>query len=170
VLHQAQGEQISVESLKQILREPYFIPAGTPLLTQLQNFQENQRKFGIVVDEYGELQGLVTMADILEEIVGEFTTRSPLQTTFFHPQEDGSWLIDGSCSLRDLNRKLDTKFPLDGPKTLNGLILEHFEDIPEAGTSFRIADHTLEIVQTQDRVVKVVRLCPPLKAAETPES
>ncbi len=170
VLHQTQGEQISVESLKQILREPYFIPAGTPLLTQLQNFQENQRKFGIVVDEYGELQGLVTMADILEEIVGEFTTRSPLQTTFFHPQEDGSWLIDGSCSLRDLNRKLDTKFPLDGPKTLNGLILEHFEDIPEAGTSFRIADHTLEIVQTQDRVVKVVRLCPPLKAAETPES
>lgn len=170
VLNQAQGEQISVESLKQILREPYFIPAGTPLLTQLQNFQENQRKFGIVVDEYGELQGLVTMADILEEIVGEFTTRSPLQASLFHAQEDGSWLIDGSCSLRDLNRKLDTKFPLDGPKTLNGLILEHFEDIPEAGTSFRIADHTLEIVQTQDRVVKVVRLCPPLKAAETPES
>lgn len=170
VLHQAQGEQITIEALKQILREPYFIPAGTPLLTQLQNFQENQRKFGIVVDEYGELQGLVTMADILEEIVGEFTTRSPLKAHFFYAQEDGSWLIDGSCSLRDLNRKLDTKFPLDGPKTLNGLILEHFEDIPEAGTSFRIADHTLEIVQTQDRVVKVVRLCPPLQAAEPPES
>jgi Mg2+/Co2+ transporter CorB len=170
VLHQAQGEQISIESLKQILREPYFIPAGTPLLTQLQNFQENQRKFGIVVDEYGELQGLVTMADILEEIVGEFTTRSPLKASLFHAQDDGGWLIDGSCSLRDLNRKLGTKFPLDGPKTLNGLILEHFEDIPEAGTSFRIADHTLEIVQTQDRVVKVVRLCPPLKAAEPTES
>ena len=166
VLHQAQGEQISIEALKQILREPYFIPAGTPLLTQLQHFQENQRKFGMVVDEYGELQGLVTMSDILEEIVGEFTTRSPLQATYFHAQEDGSWLIDGSSSLRDLNRKLGTKFSIDGPKTLNGLILEHFEDIPEAGTSFRIADHTLEIVQTQDRVVKVVRLCPPLKATE----
>ena len=161
VLHQTHGEPISLEALKQIIREPYFIPAGTPLLTQLQNFQVNQRKSGMVVDEYGELQGLVTMADILEEIVGEFTTRSPLQATFFHAQEDGSWLIDGSSSLRDLNRKLATKFPLDGPKTLNGLILEHFEDIPEAGTSFRIADHTLEIVQTQDRVVKVVRLCPP---------
>jgi Mg2+/Co2+ transporter CorB len=170
VLHQTQGEQISIEALKQILREPYFIPAGTPLLTQLQNFQENQRKFGMVVDEYGELQGLVTMSDILEEIVGEFTTRSPLQATYFHAQEDGSWLIDGSSSLRDLNRKLGTKFPTDGPKTLNGLILEHFEDIPEAGTSFRIADHTLEIVQTQDRVVKVVRLCPPLKPAEITES
>lgn len=161
VLHQTQGEPISLEALKQIMREPYFIPAGTPLLTQLQNFQVNQRKSGMVVDEYGELQGLVTMADILEEIVGEFTTRSPLQTTFFHAQEDGSWLIDGSSSLRDLNRKLATKFPVDGPKTLNGLILEHFEDIPEAGTSFRIAEHTLEIVQTQDRVVKVVRLYPP---------
>ena len=161
VLHQTQGERISIEALKQIVREPYFIPMGTPLLTQLQNFQENQRKSGMVVDEYGELQGLVTMADILEEIVGEFTTRSPLQTSFFHAQEDGSWLIDGSSSLRDLNRKLATKFPIDGPKTLNGLILEYFEDIPEAGTSFRIADHTLEIVQTQDRVVKVVRLCSP---------
>lgn len=165
VLHQTQGEAISIEALKQIIREPYFIPAGTPLLTQLQNFQENQRKSGMVVDEYGELQGLVTMADILEEIVGEFATRSPLQTTFFHSQDDGSWLIDGSSPLRHLNRKLATKFPTDGPKTLNGLILEHFEDIPEAGTSFRIADHTLEIVQTQDRVVKVVRLCPPQSPA-----
>jgi Mg2+/Co2+ transporter CorB len=169
ILHQAQGEQISIEALKQILREPYFIPAGTPLLTQVQNFQENQRKFGMVVDEYGELQGLVTMSDILEEIVGEFTTRSPLQASIIHAQEDGGWLIDASCSLRDLNRKLGTRFPIDGPKTMNGLILEHFEDIPEAGTSFRIADHTLEIVQTQDRVVKVVKLCPPLKAAVNPE-
>ncbi len=166
VLHQAQGEPISIAALKQILREPYFIPVGTPLLTQLQHFQENQRKFGIVVDEYGELQGLVTVEDILEEIVGEFTTRSPLRATYFRAQEDGSWLIDGTSSLRELNRKLGTKFPIDGPKTLNGLILEHFEDIPEAGTSFRIADHTLEVVQTQDRVVKVVRLCAPGNPAE----
>ncbi|MBT9614344.1 MAG: HlyC/CorC family transporter [Burkholderiales bacterium] len=166
VLHQAQGEPITLEALKQILREPYFIPVGTPLLTQLQNFQENQRKFGIVVDEYGELQGLVKVEDILEEIVGEFTTRSPLHSANFRVQEDGSWLIDGSSSLRELNRKLDTKFPLDGPKTLNGLVLEYFEDIPEAGTSFRLADHTLEVVQTQDRVVKVVRLYPPAPEVE----
>jgi Mg2+/Co2+ transporter CorB len=166
VLHQAQGEPITLEALKEILREPYFIPVGTALLTQLQHFQENQRKFGMVVDEYGELQGLVTVEDILEEIVGEFTTRSPLRATHFRAQEDGSWLIDGSSSLRELNRKLGTKFPIDGPKTLNGLILEYFEDIPEAGTSFRIADHTLEVVQTQDRVVKVVRLCAPSAAAE----
>lgn len=160
VLHQAQGEPITLEALKQILREPYFIPVGTALLTQLQHFQENQRKFGIVVDEYGELQGLVTVEDILEEIVGEFTTRSPLRANHFREQADGSWLVDGSSSLRDLNRKLGLKFPLDGPKTLNGLILEHFQDIPEAGTSFRIADHTLDVVQTQDRVVKVVKVNP----------
>ena len=166
VLHQAQGEPITIDALKEILREPYFIPVGTALLTQLQHFQENRRKFGMVVDEYGELQGLVTVEDILEEIVGEFTTRSPLRVTHYRAQEDGSWLIDGSSSLRELNRKLGTKFPIDGPKTLNGLILEYFEDIPEAGTSFRIADHTLEVVQTQDRVVKVVRLCAPSAAAE----
>lgn len=161
VLHQAQIEPLSKESLKQILREPYFVPVGTPLLTQLQNFQENQRKTGIVVDEYGELQGLITVEDILENIVGEFTTRSPTLMAGFHPQDDGSWLVDAATSLRVLNRKLKTRFPLDGPKTLNGLILEHFQDIPEAGTSFRIAAHTLEVVQTQDRVVKVVRVYPP---------
>lgn len=166
VLHQAQGEPITLEALKQILREPYFIPVGTPLLTQLQNFQENQRKFGIVVDEYGELQGLVKVEDILEEIVGEFTTRSPAHSANFHPQDDGSWLIDGSSPLRELNRKLGTKFPTDGPKTLNGLVLEYFEDIPEAGTSFRLGEHTLEVVQTQDRVVKMVRLYPPTPAPQ----
>lgn len=171
VLHQAQGEEFTVEALKQILREPYFIPVGTALLTQLQHFQENQRKFGIVVDEYGELQGLVTVEDILEEIVGEFTTRSPLRATHFREQPDGSWLVDGSSSLRDLNRKLGLKFPLDGPKTLNGLILEHFQDIPEAGTSFRIADHTLDVMQTQDRVVKIVKVRAPaiLTDAAEPE-
>ncbi len=160
VLHQAQLEPISHEALKQIMREPYFIPVGTPLLTQLQNFQENQRKTAMVVDEYGELQGLVTVEDILEEIVGEFTSRSPLLGAGFSAQPDGSWLVEGTTSLRELNRKLGTHFPLDGPKTLNGLIVEHFQDIPEAGTAFRIAEHTLEVVQTQDRVVKVVRLYP----------
>jgi len=171
VLHQAQIGEVDAESLKKILREPYFIPMGTPLLTQLQNFQENQRKIGLIVDEYGELQGLLTLEDILEEIVGEFTTQAPSRSGEFRRQEDGSWLVDGGSALRDLNRKLGTNFPLDGPRTLNGLILEHFQDIPEAGTSLKIGGHPLEIVQTQDRVVRVVRVYP-IKStgieAETP--
>jgi Mg2+/Co2+ transporter CorB len=160
VLHQAQTEEVDAEALKKILREPYFIPMGTPLFAQLQNFQESQRKVGLIVDEYGELQGLLTLQDILEEIVGEFTTQAPARSGEFRLQEDGSWLVDGSSALRDLNRKLGTRFPLDGPRTLNGLIIEHFQDIPEAGTSLKIAGHALEIVQTQDRVVKVVRVYP----------
>lgn len=118
-----------------------------------------------MVDEYGELLGLVSLEDILEEIVGEFAAR-PTAHGGIYPQDDGSWLVDGGCSLRDLNRKLKLDLPLDGPKTLNGLILEHFEDIPEAGTSFKIAGHTLEIVQTHGRVVKVVRIFPPLSSPE----
>lgn len=161
VLHQARSGALNAETLGEILREPYFIPAGTPLFTQLQQFQENQRRVGLVVDEYGELMGLVTVEDILEEIVGEFTTHAPAEEEFCREQEDGSWLVEGSTPLRALNRKLGLKFPLDGPKTLNGLILEHLEDIPESGTSLRIDHHTIEIVQTQDRVVKMVRLFPP---------
>jgi len=160
VLHQAQVGEADAEALKKILREPYFIPMGTPLFTQLQNFQENQRKIGLIVDEYGELQGLLTLEDILEEIVGEFTTQAPTRVAEYRREEDGSWLVDGSSALRDLNRKLGTRFPLDGPRTLNGLILEHFQDIPEAGTSLKIGGHPLEILQTQDRVVKVVRIYP----------
>jgi Mg2+/Co2+ transporter CorB len=164
VLHQAQLAEFDAEALKKILGEPYFIPIGTPLFAQLQNFQENQRKIALVVDEYGELQGLLTLEDILEEIVGEFTTQAPSQAGEYRRQEDGSWLVDGGSALRDLNRKLGTQFPLDGPRTLNGLILEYFQDIPEPGTSLKIAGHPLEIVQTQDRVVKVVRLFPPVEA------
>ena len=113
-----------------------------------------------MVDEYGELKGLVTLEDILEEIIGEFTTQSPLKASILHEEEDGSWMVDGSVSLRDLNKKLDLDFPLDGPRTLNGLILEHFEDIPEVGTSIRINNCALEIMQTQDKIVKTVRLMP----------
>ena len=159
VLHQVRNREINAEMLQEIVREPYFIPAGTSLFSQLQHFQENRHHIGLVVDEYGELLGLVSLEDILEEIVGEFAAR-PTAHGGIYPQDDGSWLVDGGCSLRDLNRKLKLKLPLDGPKTLNGLVLEHFEDIPEAGTSFKINGHTLEIVQTQDRIVKVVRIFP----------
>jgi len=165
VLHQVRNNEINTEMLQEIVREPYFIPAGTSLFSQLQHFQENRHHIGLVVDEYGELLGLVSLEDILEEIVGEFASR-PTAHGGIYPQDDGSWLVDGGCSLRDLNRKLKLNLPLDGPKTLNGLILEHFEDIPEAGTSFKIDGHTLEIVQTQDRIVKVVRIFPLLSASE----
>ncbi|HUW50057.1 MAG TPA: HlyC/CorC family transporter [Sulfuricella sp.] len=165
VLHQVRHQEINAEILQEIVREPYFIPAGTSLFSQLQHFQENRHHIGLVVDEYGELLGLVSVEDILEEIVGEFASR-PTAHSGIYPQEDGSWLVDGSCTLRDLNRKLKLELPLDGPKTLNGLVLEHFEDIPEASTSFKIAGHMLEIVKTQDRVVKVVRIFPALTAPE----
>jgi Mg2+/Co2+ transporter CorB len=114
-----------------------------------------------VVDEYGELMGLVTLEDILEEMIGEFTTHSPLQTGGFAKQADGSYLVEGATLLRELNRKLGFAFPLDGPKTLNGLILEYLQNIPEPGTSVKIAGYPLEIVQTQDRVVKAARVFPP---------
>ena len=165
VLHRVRGQEIQADILQEVVREPYFVPAGTSLLSQLQHFQENRHHIGLVVDEYGELLGLVSLEDILEEIVGEFSAR-PAALGGIYPQEDGSWLVDGSCTLRDLNRKLQLELPLDGPRTLNGLILEHFEDIPEAGTSFKIAGHTLEIMQTHGRVVKVVRIFPPAPAAE----
>lgn len=161
VLHQTQAGELDAEALREVMREPYFIPAGTALFTQLQHFQETQRRAGLVVDEYGELLGLVSLEDILEEIVGEFTTHAPAQGSAYRRQEDGGWLVDGGSLLRDLNRKLALQFPLDGPKTLNGLILEHLEDIPEAGISLKIADIALEIIQTQDRAVKVVKIFPP---------
>ena len=153
---------LDVAQLREILHEPYFIPSDTPLLKQLQQFQERHARLGLVVDEYGELLGLVTLENILEEIVGDFTTQSPSQTGKFLRQEDGSFLLEGSSSLREVNRKLGLRLPLDGAKTLNGLILEHLEDIPEAGTSLKIAGYPIEIIQTQDRIVKVARIFPSL--------
>ncbi|MFA5824526.1 MAG: CNNM domain-containing protein [Gallionellaceae bacterium] len=153
-----QHETFSKEELRELLLEPYFIPSDTTLLTQLQHFQERHLRLGLIVDEYGELLGLVTLENILEEIVGDFTTQSPAQTGKYFRQEDGSLFIEGSTLLRDLNRKMGLHFPLNGAKTLNGLILEHLEDIPEAGTSLKISGYPIEIMQTQDRVVKVARI------------
>lgn len=163
-LNIAQQDGLTKERLQEIIREPFFVPSGTPLFSQLQNFQEHQDRINLVVDEYGEFMGLVTLEDILEEIVGEFTTQSPMKSAGFFRQNDGSYLVEGSTLLRELNRKLGFRFPLDGPKTLNGLILEHLRDIPEPSTSVKISGHPLEIVQTQDRVVKAVRLYPPEEA------
>lgn len=160
VLPLLQEETLDIEALRSILMEPYFIPSDTPLLKQMQQFQERQSRIGLVVDEYGELLGLVTLENILEEIVGDFTTQSPTQTGKFLRQSDGSLLLEGSSSLRELNRKLGMHLPTDSAKTLNGLILEHLQDIPEPGTSLKIADYPMEIIQIQDRVVKVVRVFP----------
>ncbi|BBJ00455.1 transporter [Ferrigenium kumadai] len=156
-----QEPELDTAQLREVLHESYFIPSDTPLLKQLQQFQERHTRLGLVVDEYGELLGLVTLENILEEIVGEFTTQSPSQTGKFLRHEDGSFLLEGGSSLRDLNRKLGLHLPLDGAKTLNGLILDHLEDIPEPGTSLKIAGYPIEIIQTQDRLVKVARIFPP---------
>ncbi|WP_263053277.1 HlyC/CorC family transporter [Gallionella capsiferriformans] len=155
-----QEGNFNTTELRDVLQEPYFIPSDTPLLQQLQQFQERHTRMGLVVDEYGELLGLVTLENILEEIVGEFTTQSPSQTGKFLRQEDGSILLEGSTTLRELNRKLGLHLPMDSAKTLNGLILEQLEDIPETGTSLKIAGYPIEIIQTQDRIVKVARLFP----------
>jgi len=164
VLNLVQHEELTKERLEEVIREPYFVPAGTPLFSQMQNFQEHQDRLSLVVDEYGELMGLVTLEDILEEVIGEFTTQSPLQTGGYVRQPDGSYLVEGATLLRELNRKLGFNFPLDGPKTLNGLILEHLQTIPEPNTSLKIAGYPLEIVQTQGRAVKAVRMVPPAVA------
>lgn len=155
-----ENNDLDKASLLEIITEPYFIPSGTPLYTQIQQFQEKQQRVALVVDEYGEFKGLVTLEDILEEVIGDFTTQSPSRLGSYRKDDDGGWLVDGSSSLRDLNKKLNLSLPLDGPRTLNGLILEHFEDIPESNTSFKVGSHVIEIVQTQDRIVKSVKIFP----------
>lgn len=149
------------ESLREHLAEPYFIPAATPVYAQLQFFQENQERLGLIVDEYGEIEGLVTLEDIIEELIGKFTTGLPDSSGTIAWSQTGSALVDGGRSVRELNRKLNLALPLEGAKTLNGLIIEHFRDIPETGVSLKIAGVAMEIVQTQDRMVKTVRLFRP---------
>ncbi len=162
VVRLQQSGPIDAEAIRSILRPAYFVPAGTPLLVQLQQFQTDGERLGLVVDEYGELEGLVTIEDIVEEIVGDFTTQAPDGAQAWRRAADGSVIVEGMAHLRTLNRKLGTRFPLDGPKTLNGLIVEQLGEIPDAGTRVAVAGQLLEIVQTQDRAVKVVRLLPPV--------
>jgi Mg2+/Co2+ transporter CorB len=161
VMHLLRTEEFDRGALADLVSEPYFVPTGTPVFAQLQYFQENHQRIALVVDEYGELQGLVTLEDIIEEIIGEFTTTAPVKAQIYAWDKDGSALAEGSSVLRELNRKLGLALPLDGPKTLNGLILEHLQDIPDAGVALKIAEVRMEIVQTQDRVIKTVRLFRP---------
>ena len=148
-------------SLLEQLQPPYYIPARTPVFSQLAFFQENRQRIGFVVDEYGDILGLLTMEDIIEEFVGDFTTSLPGLGQELHWSDEGEAIVEGSRPLRDINRMLGLDFPLDGPKTLNGLILEHFQDIPESGISIKLADVAVEILKTQDRSVVTVRIFRP---------
>jgi Mg2+/Co2+ transporter CorB len=149
---------LTKEELRGILREPYFVPEGTKLLDQLQNFQDRLRHVALVVDEYGEILGLCTLQDILEEIVGEFTSQKPMAGRLYSREPDGTVIADGACPLRVLNRKAGFEFPLDGPKTVNGLVLEALEDIPEPGESIEITGYRFDVIQVLDKMVKVVRI------------
>jgi len=154
----ADKNELSKETIKEILIDSYFVPKGTPLHTQMTHFQRNKRRFGIVVDEYGVIQGLVTLEDILEEIVGEFTTDMQTFNLDIQAQEDGFYLIDCSAHLREINRQLKWSLPTDGPKTLNGLLLEHLEFIPESGTTLKIDNYLVEVTQVSENAVKLARL------------
>ncbi len=155
-----QEQELTVDHFRALLTPPYFIPEDTDVFTQLQYFQENHERLGIIVDEYGEVQGLVTLDDIIEEMIGEFTTSMPgaARAEAFGWNEQGECLLDGATTLRDINKRLGLHFPLDGPKTLNGMILEVLQDIPDAGVSLKIANCVIEIVQVQNQAIKVIKL------------
>lgn len=148
---------IDKDALLKTVRKPYFIPEGTPLHTQLFNFQKHKRRMGIVVDEYGMMQGIVTLEDLLEEIVGEFTSNIADLDKDVERQSDGSFLIDGTATIREINRALDWELPTDGPKTLNGLLVEALESIPEAEVGIALGNYRFEIVDVRDNLIQRVR-------------
>ncbi len=145
-------------NLLQHTAETYFVAAGTPLHTQLSNFQKAKRRIGLVVDEYGDVKGLVTLEDILEEIVGEFTTDLANTSQDIHPQPDGSFIIDGSATIRDINKALKWHLPKDGPKTFSGLIIERLEFIPDNALCLRLKDYQITVLQVKDNIVRAARV------------
>ena len=153
-----QVEEFTKADLLQLAREPYFVPEATPLHTQLLNFQKEKQRFALVVDEYGDIQGIVTLEDILEEIVGEFTSDFAAHNPEISPQDDGSYLIDGMAVLRDINRALRWDLPIDGPKTLNGFVLEHLETLPEANLCLQVNEYQIETVQIKDNMIKALKI------------
>ena len=164
ILHVRKALQLSVkdnltlETLTSIIKPSYFVPENTPLNTQLIQFQRHKRRTGLVVDEYGDIIGLITLEDIFREIVGEFTADFIDEDKDIHPQADGSYFINGSANIREINRQNDWQLPTDGPKTINGLILEYLESIPEPNVSLRIEDYVIEVVQTSDNTIRTVRI------------
>ena len=166
VLAPLRAGELDKATLESLLEDPYFVPATTPALSQIQYFQENQKRMALVVDEYGELLGLVTVEDIIEEIVGKFTTSLPSAAPLAW-DPDGSAHADGAMPVREVNRALGLELPLDGPRTLNGLILEQLQEIPEADVSIKIAGVPMEIVHAQGRTVKTVRIFKPVEPVES---
>jgi Mg2+/Co2+ transporter CorB len=158
-----QTEELTVDHFRELLTEPYFIPQDTGVFTQLQYFQENKERLGIIVDEYGEVQGLVTLEDIIEEMIGDFTTSMPgaARGDTFGWNPNGECLLEGSTPLRDINKKLGLDLPLDGPKTVNGLLLEQLQEIPESPIALKIGHCVVEVVQVQNQAIKVVKLVRP---------
>jgi Mg2+/Co2+ transporter CorB len=158
ILHLIHSGDCTRDNLLKLVVEPYYIPQGTPLSTALLNLRAGRRRTALVVSEYGDILGLVTLEEILEEIVGDFTTAGTSLTAEIQPQEDGSFLVQGSTTLRDLNRQLDWDLPTDGPKTMNGLITEHLQDLPEAGTSLKIGGYQLDVIRTRGTSVQIARI------------
>lgn len=151
-------DEINKAEFIQLTQEAYFIPENTPLATQLINFQKHKQRYALVVDEYGDVLGIVTLTDILDEIVGNLTTTLAANTADIHPQGDGSYLIDGGANIREINRALDWNLPVDGPKTLNGLLTEMLESIPENHMGIRLPEYCAEIIQVKDNMIKSVRM------------
>ncbi|UVM37801.1 CNNM domain-containing protein [Pseudomonas sp. B21-017] len=157
IRHLLPDSSLTVEALLAASHEPYFVPESTPLQLQLLNFHKQQRRLGMVVDEYGEVLGIVTLEDILEEIVGEFESQHSLDNPHIHPQADGRLVIDGAASIRELNKSLGWHLPSDGPKTLNGLVTEALETIPDSAVCLKIGRYRLEILETEEnRVTRVL--------------
>ncbi|WP_409296067.1 transporter associated domain-containing protein [Pseudomonas sp. KCJK8670] len=157
ISHLLPKAELTLEKLHSACYEPYFVPESTPLQLQLLNFHKQQRRLGVVVDEYGEVLGIVTLEDILEEIVGEFEDEHSLDNPHVHPQADGRFVIEGAASLREINRSLGWHLPCDGgPKTLNGLVTEALESIPESAVCLKIGRYRLEILETEDNCASKV--------------
>lgn len=163
----AAQNQLTNDTIRELARPPLFVPEGTPLNRQLIEFQRHKRRIGLVVDEYGDLQGLITLEDILEEVVGEFTT-DPVSTTEkdVFPQDDGSWLVDGAAHVRDVNKAMNWELPTGEARTISGMVVEYLETIPEPGTSVKINGYPIEIVQVQDNRIVTLRMSEQLPATK----
>ena len=157
LLVKEQNNEITHESLKELIEPPYFIPSGTTIYKQIQYFQDNQEKKGFIVNEYGDFLGLVSLEDLLEEIIGEFNKDIPSKLSKIISEDDG-WIVDGAISIRDLNKKLNLKLPTSGPITLSGLIIEFLENIPETNTSFKMHETKFEIINIYEQTIKKIKI------------